>query len=170
MHALRTLGGVPRGRGRYDSLKTAITQVLGLNRARVEADRWIAFKSHFGIESFSCRPGAEGAHEKGGVEERTGYFRRDHFAPMPVRLIGKRVRVVLHAFHRAVYDQDVEITRHEWLIAKAGCHLEPDHCLEALVRESGAFPGPPPLSRPTPARDDWWAQARSTASGTTPGL
>ncbi|NUK85925.1 hypothetical protein [Streptomyces lunaelactis] len=28
-----------------------------------------------GIESFYCRPGIEGAHEKGGVEGMIGYFR-----------------------------------------------------------------------------------------------
>lgn len=47
VHALRTLGGVPRSKVRYDNLKAAVARVLGLSRARVEADRWIAFKSHF---------------------------------------------------------------------------------------------------------------------------
>ncbi|CAM5635507.1 hypothetical protein SAURM35S_03922 [Streptomyces aurantiogriseus] len=46
--------------------------MLGLNRARVETDRWIAFRSHFNIESFYRRPGIEGAHEKGGVEGMIG--------------------------------------------------------------------------------------------------
>ncbi|MFD4831455.1 IS21-like element helper ATPase IstB [Streptomyces uncialis] len=83
VHALRTLGGVPRSKIRYDNLKSAVAQVLGLNRARVETDRWIAFRSHFNIESFYCRPGIEGAHEKGGVEGMIGYFRRNHFTPVP---------------------------------------------------------------------------------------
>ncbi|MFE5096278.1 hypothetical protein ACFRCI_39630 [Streptomyces sp. NPDC056638] len=47
VHALRTLGGVPRSKVRYDNLKAAVARVLGLSRARVEADRWIAFKSHY---------------------------------------------------------------------------------------------------------------------------
>ncbi|MER6470960.1 IS21 family transposase [Streptomyces collinus] len=47
VHALRTLGGVPRSKVRYDNLKAAVARVLGLSRARVETDRWIAFKSHF---------------------------------------------------------------------------------------------------------------------------
>ncbi|MFE5587474.1 hypothetical protein [Kitasatospora sp. NPDC056531] len=47
VHALRTLGGVPRSKVRYDNLKAAVARVLGLSRARVEADRWIAFRSHF---------------------------------------------------------------------------------------------------------------------------
>ncbi|MBZ9644825.1 hypothetical protein [Streptomyces sp. PSKA30] len=36
-----------------------------------------------GIEPFYCRPGIEGAHEKGGVEGQIGYFRRNHFVPVP---------------------------------------------------------------------------------------
>ncbi|MGW2771719.1 Mu transposase domain-containing protein [Streptomyces olivaceoviridis] len=60
---------------------------------------------------------------------------------VPVRLIGKRVRVVLHASHLVVYDRHGKAARHERLIAKAGCRLEPDHYLEALIREPGAFVG-----------------------------
>ncbi|MER5618284.1 hypothetical protein [Streptomyces sp. NPDC002215] len=47
VQALRTLGGVPRSKIRYDNLKSAVAQVLGLNSARMETDRWIAFRSHF---------------------------------------------------------------------------------------------------------------------------
>ncbi|WP_206507919.1 IS21 family transposase [Streptomyces chrestomyceticus] len=83
MLALRTLGGVPRSKIRYDNLKSAVAQVVGLNRARVESDRWIAFRSHFNIEGFYCRPGIDAAHEKGGVEGMIGYFRRNHFTPVP---------------------------------------------------------------------------------------
>ncbi|MEV7384000.1 hypothetical protein [Streptomyces lydicus] len=68
---------------RYDNLKAVVAQVLGLGRARVETDRWIAFKSHFTIQSFYCRPGIDGAREKGGVEGQIGYFRRNHFTPVP---------------------------------------------------------------------------------------
>ncbi|WP_369780716.1 IS21 family transposase [Streptomyces sp. R33] len=241
VHALRTLGGVPRNKVRYDNLKAAVARVLGLSRARVEADRWIAFRSHFGIESFYCRPGIEGAHEKGGVEGQIGYFRRNHFTPVPevdslaelnelvdqwdlhdgrrrigsrprtideyfqverpllmplpeesfetgrlftprvdrysqiavrtnrysvpVRLIGKRVRVVLHASHLVVYDRNVEVARHERLIAKGGCRLDLDHYLEALIRKPGAFPGATALEQArsagkfTPVHDAWWAAA-----------
>ncbi|MET7368732.1 hypothetical protein ABZS61_23340 [Streptomyces sp. NPDC005566] len=47
VHALRTLGGVPRSKVRYDNLKAAVSRVLGQSRGRVEADRWIAFRLHF---------------------------------------------------------------------------------------------------------------------------
>lgn len=60
---------------------------------------------------------------------------------VPVRLIGKRVRVLLHAPHLVVYDKNVEVARHEQLIAKGACRLELDHYLETLIRKPGAFPG-----------------------------
>ncbi|MEV8410523.1 IS21 family transposase, partial [Streptomyces niveus] len=242
VHALRALGGVPRTKVRYDNLKAAVARALGQSRARTEADRWIAFRSHFGIESFYCRPGIEGAHEKGGVEGMIGYFRRNYFVPVPevsslaeldemveqwdrqddsrrigsrpkivaeyfaleqpllmplpeepfemgrlftprvdrygqipvrtnrysvpIRLIGKRVRVVLHASHLVVYDQNVEVARHERLIAKGAVRLDLDHYLEVLVRKPGAFPGSTALEqarsagRFTPVHDAWWDQAR----------
>lgn len=85
---------------------------------------------------------------------------------VPVRLIGKRVRVVLHASHLVVYDQNVEVARHERLIAKGGCRLDLDHYLETLIRKPGAFPGATALEqarsagRFTPVHDAWWTQAQ----------
>lgn len=83
VHAFEVLGGVPTGQIRYDNLKAAVARVTGLNRQRVEAERWTAFRSHYGIEAFYCRPGVEGAHEKGGVEGQIGWFRRNHLVPVP---------------------------------------------------------------------------------------
>jgi transposase len=82
-HAFRVLGGVPFGKVRYDNLKAAVAKVLGFARARVETERWTAFRSHYGIEAFYCQPGIEGAHEKGGVEGRIGWFRRNRLVPVP---------------------------------------------------------------------------------------
>jgi hypothetical protein len=36
-----------------------------------------------GFDTFFCRPGVEGAHEKGGVEGEIGRFRRRHLVPVP---------------------------------------------------------------------------------------
>ena len=74
-------GGVP-GRVRYDNLKPAVTRVLQ-GRDRVESDRFIALRSHYGFDSFFCIPGKQGAHEKGGVEDDIGRFRRRHLVPVP---------------------------------------------------------------------------------------
>ncbi|MBZ4537774.1 IS21 family transposase [Mycobacterium avium] len=79
--AFSHFGGVP-ARIRYDNLKPAVTKVLkGRNRA--ESDRFVALRSHYGYDSFFCRPGKEGAHEKGGVEGDIGRFRRRHLVPVP---------------------------------------------------------------------------------------
>ncbi len=83
VHAFEVLGGVPFGKIRYDNLKAAVATVLGLSRSRTEVPRWTAFRSHYGIEAFYCRPGREGAHEKGGVEGDIGWFRRNYLVPVP---------------------------------------------------------------------------------------
>lgn len=83
VHAFNVLGGVPTGKIRYDNLKAAVASVIGFSRQRVEADRWTAVGSHYGIEAFYCQPGIQGAHEKGGVEGQIGWFRRNHLVPIP---------------------------------------------------------------------------------------
>jgi transposase len=82
VHAFGQLGGTPAGQIRYDNLKSAVSRVLA-GRDRVESQRWIAFRSHYGFDAFYCQPGLDGAHEKGGVEGEGGRFRRTHCVPMP---------------------------------------------------------------------------------------
>ena len=79
--AFAHVGAVP-GRIRYDNLKPAVLRVLK-GRDRAESERFIALRSHYGFDSFFCRPGLEGAHEKGGVEGEIGRFRRRHLVPVP---------------------------------------------------------------------------------------
>jgi transposase len=81
VRAFEHFGGIP-GRVRYDNLKAAVTKVLK-GRNRIESDRFVALRSHYGFESFFCQPGVEGAHEKGGVEGEVGRFRRRHLVPVP---------------------------------------------------------------------------------------
>jgi len=81
VRAFAWLGGVP-GRVRYDNLKPAVTRVLR-GRDRAENERFTALRSHYGFDAFFCAPGAEGAHEKGGVEGEVGRFRRAHLVPVP---------------------------------------------------------------------------------------
>ncbi|MFD5326844.1 hypothetical protein [Streptomyces sp. NPDC127092] len=49
----------------------------------MEAARWTAFRSHYGLGAFHCQPGIRGADEKGGVEDQIGWFRRNHLVPVP---------------------------------------------------------------------------------------
>ena len=90
--AFEYFGGVP-GRIRYDNLKPAVIRVLK-GRDRTESERFTALRSHYGFDSFFCRPGIEGAHEKGGVEGEIGRFRRRHLVPVPkVASLGRAQRV-----------------------------------------------------------------------------
>ena len=81
VRAFEHFSGVPV-RVRYDNLKAAVVKVLK-GRDRIESDRFVALRSHYGFESFFCQPGLGGAHEKGGVEGEIGRFRRRHLVPIP---------------------------------------------------------------------------------------
>jgi transposase len=65
---------------RYDNLTSAVRKILRGFR-REETTRFLAFRSHWQFEASFCTPG-EG-HEKGGVEGEAGYFRRNHWVPVP---------------------------------------------------------------------------------------
>ena len=80
--AFEACGGVPFRHVRYDNLTPAVAKVLA-GRNRTETGRWLSFRAHYGFEAFYCIPGAEGAHEKGGVEGEIGRFRRRWMVPVP---------------------------------------------------------------------------------------
>jgi transposase len=65
---------------RYDNLTSAVKKVLRGYR-REETARFIAFRSHWQFQAEFCTPSAP--QEKGGVEGEAGYFRRNHWVPIP---------------------------------------------------------------------------------------
>lgn len=67
---------------RYDNLALAVKKVLR-GYSREQHTKFVAFRSHWQFEAEFCRVGLKGAHEKGGVEGEIGYFRRNHFVPIP---------------------------------------------------------------------------------------
>lgn len=77
--AFHYFGGVFR-KLRYDNLSSAVKKILRGYERELTA-RFIAFRSHWQYEASFCTPG-EG-HEKGGVEGEVGYFRRNHWVPVP---------------------------------------------------------------------------------------
>lgn len=78
--AFHYFGGVFR-RCRYDNLASAVKKILRGYERELTA-RFIAFRSHWQYQAEFCTP-AEG-HEKGGIEGEVGYFRRNHWVPVPV--------------------------------------------------------------------------------------
>lgn len=241
-YAFEQLGGIPTVHIRYDNLKAAVSRVL-MGRTRVESDRWVMFRSHYGFEVFYCRPGVEGAHEKGGVEGEGGRFRRTHTVPMPkvdtlaelnayfarcdakddhrrvghrtstvgddfaterdllrtlpaeafetgislrprvdrharvtvrqcqysvpVRYVGRQVRVLLRATTLLVYDGPRLVATHERSTARGSVSLNLDHYLEVLAYKPGALPGATALVQArkagvfTAVHDRYWAAAKT---------
>jgi transposase len=78
-HAFQYFGGV-FATLRYDNLTSAVRKIVRGCR-REETVRFIAFRSHWQFQAEFCTPGE--AHEKGGVEGEGGYFRRNHWVPVP---------------------------------------------------------------------------------------
>jgi transposase len=77
--AFAYFGGVFR-KLRYDNLTSAVRKVLRGYR-REETARFVAFRSHWRFEAEFCTPAEP--HEKGGIEGEAGYFRRNHWVPVP---------------------------------------------------------------------------------------
>ena len=77
--AFEHFDGVPR-RGIYDNLKTAIKHMLKGNHRNLQ-ERFARFCSHYLYEPQFCSP-AKG-NEKGRVENKVGYVRRNFFVPIP---------------------------------------------------------------------------------------
>ena len=77
--AFHYFGGVFRCL-RYDNLPLAVKRILR-GHAREQTTRFLAFRSHWRFTAEFCTP-AEG-HEKGGIEGEAGYFRRNHWVPVP---------------------------------------------------------------------------------------
>jgi transposase len=78
-HAFAYFGGVFRLL-RYDNLASAVRKILR-GRQRVETERIIAFRSHWGFRSEYCNPAS--GNEKGGVEGELGWYRRNWLVPVP---------------------------------------------------------------------------------------
>jgi transposase len=99
---------------RYDNLTSAVKKILR-GHQREQAARFIAFRSHWRFESEFCTP-AE-AHEKGGVEGEVGYFRRNHWVPVPQAIdIAELNRQLLAGCHA---DEQRTITGREHLLPLA---------------------------------------------------
>lgn len=71
------IGGVPR-RIVFDNA-TGVGRRIG-EQVRM-AEFFLRFKAHYGFQVTFCNP--EAGHEKGNVENKVGYFRRNLFVPIP---------------------------------------------------------------------------------------
>lgn len=94
---------------------------------------------------------------------------------VPVRFIGRKVRVSLRASQVVVFDGKIPVAIHSRLAARTGASVQLDHYLEVLKIKPGALPGSTALARAreagtfTAAHEAFWAAARKVdgdAAGT----
>ncbi len=69
----------------YDNLKAAVYRILQ-GRQRQEQARFVQLRSHYLFASRFCTPGA--GHEKGGVEGRVGFSRRNYLVVQQTSIVG----------------------------------------------------------------------------------
>lgn len=85
---------------------------------------------------------------------------------VPVRFIGRKVRVSLRANEVVVFDGRTPIAVHPRIAARTGTSVQLDHYLEVLKIKPGAFPGSSALAAAraagtfTSAHEAFWAAAR----------
>ena len=73
------IGGVP-SRIRFDNMSTAVAQVLEGTERKL-TDGFTRFMLHYRFEADFCNPAS--GNEKGNVENKVGYSRRNAFVPVP---------------------------------------------------------------------------------------
>lgn len=73
------IGGVPP-RLRFDNLSTAVVKVLEGGELEL-TDGFRRFMLHYRFRAEFCNPAA--GNEKGNVENKVGYSRRNAFVPVP---------------------------------------------------------------------------------------
>jgi transposase len=73
------IGGVPP-RIWFDNTKTIVTRVLK-EGGRTLTDDFLRFSEHYRFEAVFCN--VEAGHEKGNVESKVGYHRRNWLVPLP---------------------------------------------------------------------------------------
>ena len=73
------MGGVPH-RLWFDNTSTVVRKVLKEGR-RDLTDKFVRFKEHYGFIAAFCNPNA--GNEKGNVENKVGYHRRNMLVPVP---------------------------------------------------------------------------------------
>jgi hypothetical protein len=66
----------------YDNLGAAVAHV-GKGKHRELTKEFKELKGYYSFQTNFCKPGEEGAHEKGGVENGVGFARRNWMVPVP---------------------------------------------------------------------------------------
>lgn len=124
----------------YDNLTAAVVEVLKgkdreLTREFSELKGFYNFKTNF------CKPGKEGAHEKGGVENGIGFARRNWMVPVPEFDTLEQLNAYLLEKCRAndtrTVDGQSETIAECWQKEREYLLPLPDHQFDAAVQHTG---------------------------------
>src|SRR6266849_5944381 len=129
-HAFAYFDGV-FGTLRYDNLASAVKKILR-GRQRVETERIIAFRSHWGFKSEYCNPAS--GNEKGGVEGELGWYRRNWLVPVPeaedLESLNQRLLAACVASRsRTISGRDITVAE--------ACRMEQPHLLPRAEESFG---------------------------------
>lgn len=162
-----------------DQLNTRIEDIDAAEDARRIGSRARTIGADFAVEAALLRPLPVEDFEAGlWLTPRVDRFARvtvrcAHYS-VPVRLIGRQVRVRLSASDVVVFDGRVEVARHPRSVRSGSQSLLLDHYLEVLAHKPGALAGATALAQArqdgtfTSAHEAFWATARA-AHGDTGG-
>lgn len=114
-----------------------------------------AFAAHYGFAFSFCNPNA--GHEKGSVENKVGFVRRNLFVPVPSFDTGRR-------FNKSLLDRCMALSEKDhWARARRSAP-----CSSRTRWPSSAFPGNPSMwcatrfARPTSSAACGWSRTTST--------
>ena len=79
MNVFNHIGGVPN-RIWFDNASSMVSKILK-EGDRILSEHFLRFKNHYGFEAVFCNP--QSGNEKGSVESKVGYHRRNLLVPVP---------------------------------------------------------------------------------------
>ncbi|GBF12252.1 integrase core domain protein [Tepidibacillus sp. HK-1] len=100
---MQLVGGVPR-KIWFDNLSAAVVKIENY-RDRKTTEKFTQFAMHYGFQYEFCNAGK--GHEKGNVENKVGYTRRNWMVPLPT--LTKSVLLKIHWDYVEVMDQHYKI-------------------------------------------------------------
>jgi len=126
----------------YDNLTIAVRKILR-GRERELSKPFLQLAGYYGFGSHFCKPGKEGAHEKGGVESGIGFVRANWFVPVLhvqdiKELNDYLLQKCVEDMGRTVAGQPVSIGE-AWKIEKDHMVQLPAAGIDACVVEPAAF-------------------------------
>lgn len=100
----------------YDNLGAAVAHV-GKGKDRVLTQEFKELKGYYNFETNFCKPGLDGAHEKGGVEAGIGFSRRNWMVPVPK--FGSLKELNAYILQKCLEDESRQVEGEEQTIGEA---------------------------------------------------